>query len=262
MTRRTQYSIASLSGLKHLLNMPTCFLYWILVNSESIGFDIIISSICHQNSEFQRKAKFWLCWNIVESRIACSKWVLNFFFFATLVFWWRGLCVLCCGGGGDIHYGSISIKLFLRPLKFLTKYFMMDWGNTWNKEEEVGLFFVWLQRLLMTEFNTTFPTVLCIFPSLLQFIPPPSEKASTFTSQKICSHFYFVPSPISASFFSSWPSPSFRPQLKPLWRHCGVVNCGIEKVRPLTEKHFFLIMENSMHKSRVDYILVIMVTQL
>ena len=112
------------------------------------------------------------------------------FFFATLVFWWRGLCVLCCGGGGDIHCGSISTKLFLRPLKFLTKYFMMDWGNTWNKEEEVGLFFVWLQRLLMTEFNTTFPTVLCIFPSLLQFIPP-SEKASTFTSQKICSHFLF-----------------------------------------------------------------------
>ena len=69
--------------------------------------------------------------------------------------------------------------------------------------------------------------------------------------------FYFVPSPISASFFSSWPFPSFRPQLKPLWRHCGVVNCGIEKVRPLTEKHFFLIMENSIHKSRVDYILVI-----
>lgn len=107
------------------------------------------------------------------------------------------------------------------------------------RKKEVGLFFVWLQRLLMTEFNTTFPTILCIFPSLLQFIPPSSEKASTFTLQKICSHFYFVPSPISTSFFSSWPSPSFRPQLKPLWRHCGVVNCGIEKVRPLTEKHFF-----------------------
>lgn len=93
MTRRTQYSIASLSGLKHLLNMPTCFLYWILVNSESIGFDIIISSICHQNSEFQRKAKFWLCWNIVESRIACSKWVLNFFFFCHT--FGEEVCVCC-----------------------------------------------------------------------------------------------------------------------------------------------------------------------
>ena len=34
--------------------------------------------------------------------------------------------MLCCGGGGDIHCGGISTKLFLRPLKFLTKYFMMD----------------------------------------------------------------------------------------------------------------------------------------
>lgn len=68
----------------------------------------------------------------------------------------------------------------------------MDWGNTWNKEKEVELFFAWLPRLLMTEFNTIFPTTLCIFPSLLQLVPSSSEKASTFILQKICSHFYSV----------------------------------------------------------------------
>ena len=165
--------------------MPTCFFYWILVNLESIGFDIIISSICHQNSELQRKAKFWLCGNIVESIIACGRWVLNFFFlFVTLVFLERGLCMVCCCCCCDIYCGSIWTKLFLRPLKFLTKYFMKDWGNTWNKEKEVRMFFAWLPRLLMTEFNTTFPTILCIFPSFIQLVPSSSEKASSFTLQK------------------------------------------------------------------------------
>ena len=194
MTRRTQYSVSSPSGLKYLPNMPTCFFYWILVNLESTGFDIIVSSICHQNSELQRKAKFWLCGNIVESIIACGRWVITFFFFpffATLVFLERGLCVVCCCY--DIYCGNIWTKLFLRPLKFLTKYFIKDWGNTWNKEKEVGMFFAWLPRLLMTEFHTTFPTILCIFPSLLQLVPSTSEKASSFTLQKICSHFYSVP---------------------------------------------------------------------
>lgn len=103
MTRRTQYSIASPSGLKHLPNMPTCFFYWILVNLESTGFDIIISSICHQNSELQRKAKFWLCWNIVgyaeillnQELLVADEFVIFFFFFLPHQSFWEEVCVCC-----------------------------------------------------------------------------------------------------------------------------------------------------------------------